>query len=35
MSKNRLNKAIAANRVVAEFSRKDKYGNKLYDIYKK
>lgn len=34
MSKNKMNKALAANRVVALFSHKDKNGTPRYDIYK-
>lgn len=34
MSKNKMNKALAANRVVALFSHKNKNGTPRYDIYK-
>lgn len=34
MSKNKMNKALADNRVVALFSHKDKNGTPRYDIYK-
>ena len=35
MSKNRLNKALAANRVIALPSHRDKNGNLRYNIFKK